>query len=836
MKSPLTSDMTLLPSPPQNSLHRLIALPHTATVCCLTRVTSTPHPTSTHPPPSEHRSPAALRSIIMKWYTSLPPALPSSVSTQPLISEAAAANDADGAQEAVSAASSVSWREKVSCTVATMQARAGGCRPLLQLLSAHVDSALYVESACEGLSSRLLSHVSSPGAPPPRPYSDDYPPDHTSFGLELVRLGGVSVLLDAMDKHAAEPDCLAALCHTLQGCCDLRAAAVVSAVWDGAVDSAVVGVLRRYPQHCRLQEEGGAVLHHLCVHTPRQRPRVIRAGGVDLLLQAIAAHPTSAMVQSNALGLLLCCSVNRPGVRMLNGAVQQSEEEQRACVELFAATSAHIQGSSQAMSVHLACVALSALQSHSTHTRTHYYAMALLESHLVALHSTGDVHLLSHVISPAHVLNTLISSVREVWHGHVEPAQKQSKRSSYLTSLRVLSAVPLVDTTRRQLDRTVLMSLVDNTNPTYHGVDIVRTALRVLDQLIRPFESVNLAVVRRGGLRFTVHALKEHPLDVDIQLAACGILAHLSQSGKLLEAVRCSVEEGNGEPDVEGDGLNAAFIGDVTLADGIAVRPGQALQKVWQVRNTGDKEWPAGTRLQFIGGDVTPVGGEADDATSWSEVPTAAPGQAINLVIDIQTPPQLGRFRGSFRLVTPDGNRFGPRIWIDVDVTDLDVPQSSASAASTASTGAITEQRYGRDLLALDVLQALTATLSHHNGHPGVQLRALTLIRCLLYEVMTVKRRKEERLITAPLVRAIVVAIDSARGSEAVQERGCQLLEELCHATANTSERRRRRKRLVVEADGVAVLQAVQRQSPQPRIRCTALSAISIITNQADRG
>ena len=145
----------------------------------------------------------------------------------------------------------------------------------------------------------------------------------------------------------------------------------------------------------------------------------------------------------------------------------------------------------------------------------------------------------------------------------------------------------------------------------------------------------------------------------------------------------------------QADRPKAAFIGDVTLADGITVKPGQILQKVWQVRNTGDKPWPAGTRLQFIGGDVTPfTQGVAAGATgadaSWSDaavVPVAQPGQIINLALDIQVPQQLGRFRGTFRLITAEGVRFGPRIWIDLEVSDSESTTTEpASAAASAPT------------------------------------------------------------------------------------------------------------------------------------------------------
>ena len=154
-------------------------------------------------------------------------------------------------------------------------------------------------------------------------------------------------------------------------------------------------------------------------------------------------------------------------------------------------------------------------------------------------------------------------------------------------------------------------------------------------------------------------------------------------------------EEGCGRGEVDVDRPKATFIGDVTLADGIKVKPGQVLQKVWSMKNTGDKAWPEGTRLQFIGGDVTPApaSAAAGGESAWSDaalVPSAAPGQVINIALDIQTPQELGRFRGTFRLVTPEGVRFGPRCWIDVEVTNDDAAAPTNAAEPSAATSAQT--------------------------------------------------------------------------------------------------------------------------------------------------
>jgi hypothetical protein len=109
----------------------------------------------------------------------------------------------------------------------------------------------------------------------------------------------------------------------------------------------------------------------------------------------------------------------------------------------------------------------------------------------------------------------------------------------------------------------------------------------------------------------------------------------------------------------------AEFISDVTLADGIIVKGGETVRKVWSVRNSGISAWPAGTSLVFVGGDLNPSQGANNAA---AEVPSAAPGHVVHIEIDIVVPEEAGRYRATFRLQSPSGHRFGPRIWLDITV------------------------------------------------------------------------------------------------------------------------------------------------------------------------
>jgi hypothetical protein len=108
----------------------------------------------------------------------------------------------------------------------------------------------------------------------------------------------------------------------------------------------------------------------------------------------------------------------------------------------------------------------------------------------------------------------------------------------------------------------------------------------------------------------------------------------------------------------------AKFVSDVTLADGCVVRPGEKLNKVWRVRNSGSERWPAGTRIGHVGGDA--FGGPL----AGVEVPLAAPGEAVNVSVPFVMPIQPGRYTSYWRMMTPhpQNTKFGHRFWVTVNV------------------------------------------------------------------------------------------------------------------------------------------------------------------------
>jgi hypothetical protein len=62
----------------------------------------------------------------------------------------------------------------------------------------------------------------------------------------------------------------------------------------------------------------------------------------------------------------------------------------------------------------------------------------------------------------------------------------------------------------------------------------------------------------------------------------------------------------------------ARFVSDVTIPDGTTVNPNQNYFKIWRLRNEGTETWPAGTRLEFVGGDKI-------SSQDWVVTPMVAP-------------------------------------------------------------------------------------------------------------------------------------------------------------------------------------------------------------------
>ncbi|KAL7938930.1 hypothetical protein V8C35DRAFT_289636 [Trichoderma chlorosporum] len=122
--------------------------------------------------------------------------------------------------------------------------------------------------------------------------------------------------------------------------------------------------------------------------------------------------------------------------------------------------------------------------------------------------------------------------------------------------------------------------------------------------------------------------------------------------------------------------LRAVFIRD-SVSDGTIMPPNHVFEQTWVLRNEGTATWPAGCSVKFVGGDYM---GHVDSAhpAGISELVSAsestvcyaplAPGSEFPFTVLLRTPARAGQIISYWRLTTPEGFKFGHRLWCDVSV------------------------------------------------------------------------------------------------------------------------------------------------------------------------
>lgn len=108
----------------------------------------------------------------------------------------------------------------------------------------------------------------------------------------------------------------------------------------------------------------------------------------------------------------------------------------------------------------------------------------------------------------------------------------------------------------------------------------------------------------------------------------------------------------------------ASFVEDVTIDDNTNITVNTAFTKTWRLKNVGSCTWTSGYQLVFDSGDQM-SGPSSQQLTTG----TVAPGQTIDVSVNLTAPSNPGTYKGNWKIKEPGGVVFalstGP-FWVQI--------------------------------------------------------------------------------------------------------------------------------------------------------------------------
>ena len=134
----------------------------------------------------------------------------------------------------------------------------------------------------------------------------------------------------------------------------------------------------------------------------------------------------------------------------------------------------------------------------------------------------------------------------------------------------------------------------------------------------------------------------------------------------------------------------AQFIADVTVPDGTTYAPGTTFRKTWRLKNIGSCTWTTSYALVFDSGER--MGGP----TAVNFPTSVAPGQTVDLSLDLTAPSSAGHYFGYWKLRNASGAIFGigstanRAFWVEIYVASsagVGYDFTANAASATWSSG-----------------------------------------------------------------------------------------------------------------------------------------------------
>lgn len=121
---------------------------------------------------------------------------------------------------------------------------------------------------------------------------------------------------------------------------------------------------------------------------------------------------------------------------------------------------------------------------------------------------------------------------------------------------------------------------------------------------------------------------------------------------------------------------SSTFVSDVTIPDGTVMTPGQTFVKTWLVQNSGTCTWDTSYKIGF-------GFGEAMSGAATALTKTVAPGEQVEVSVNLTTPAKSGDLTGTWRMMNKQGAFFGTNLTVVIKVAEATPTNTSVPPTPT---------------------------------------------------------------------------------------------------------------------------------------------------------
>ncbi len=135
----------------------------------------------------------------------------------------------------------------------------------------------------------------------------------------------------------------------------------------------------------------------------------------------------------------------------------------------------------------------------------------------------------------------------------------------------------------------------------------------------------------------------------------------------------------------------AEYWADITVPDGTDFKPGEAFVKTWRLHNSGTTTWTSEYNLAFLGG------AQMSAPASMPLTSSVAPGDMVDISINLVAPQENGTYRGYWKMRNPGGQYFDFAIYVEIDVVGGTPATGVTPTAGTPGVARVKETKLAVD-------------------------------------------------------------------------------------------------------------------------------------------